>query len=167
MKYIFSIMHIFQICSFLSNPEPSFIENYFAVKEINLRQVEVLQIISLLRKEPIQVIASDFLKVDRKIIGDFEYIFSMPPIGAEIHHEDEIKGTLGYHGRQLINYIFVKLLKSRKSNSKIAILVPLSFLFLQDSNSNSIGLSILRPSVQKNMKGVRCLHVKGFNSLTY
>jgi hypothetical protein len=122
-----------------------YVKNYFAITEINRLQVEVFRIISLLRKEPFSIFEKDFLKLDEKVIGNFGYILSMPPIGAEVHNRKEIIDTLGYHGRQLINYVLIKLLRSQKSKSRVALLVNLGFLLQQDSNSNSIRLSILSP----------------------
>src|SRR5262249_16337544 len=70
----------------------------------------------------------DFLELDNKLLDEYQYIFCMPPVGTRTHDEGRVKKMLGDHGRELFNYLFVKL-QHLKLLSKVAILVPPGFLF--------------------------------------
>ena len=126
-----------------------YVENYLTINSINSDRNEVLQLISLLRKEPIKIVKENFLKLDQKFIDSFDYIVCTPPFGATIYSNEEVKNILGDHGKKLINYVFLKLLKSQKSKLKIAVLVESAFLFSR--NFDKVRLSILESGFLKGI----------------
>jgi len=119
-----------------------YLKNYLVGIEVNKTIYEILKINSELQDKPIKLINSDFLKLDSKFVNNFDYVFCMPPIGAELY-DKEIKYEYGSLGRSLINYVIVKLQKSQKHLSKVAIIVPQSFLFTK--NLVSLRLSLAHP----------------------
>lgn len=110
--------------------------------EVNTDVCEILEVISKLYEKEIKLVNKDYLFLNSKEMNDFEYIFCFPPIGADISSRDEIRKIYGNYGRTQLAYI-IKKLQNQKNLSKVALLVPPSFLAMK--NLESLRLSLAHP----------------------
>jgi len=146
--FIFHIAELLVKKFNLKENRKQYLSDYLVGTEINKNAYEILKIISLLRNEPVKIINRDFLKLDSKNIPNSGYVISLPPVGAEIQNQIEVKNVFGSYGRLLINYVVLKLLEKRNTDTKAALLVPENFLFSGTSNSQLIRKQILQSSVR-------------------
>ena len=96
--------------------------------EIIIEKFEILEIISLLRKIPIEIIVGDFLKLENKKITKNNFVIALPPPNQDVYRNKELKYEYGDYGNQAINYILLKIMKENK-DANLAIFVPQGFLF--------------------------------------
>ena len=148
--------YIFQISKFFirnlklsESNRKKYLKKNLAVIEKDSRIADIIKLISILRTEPFQVYVKSFLKADESFVQSFEFFLGMPPMG-DIVHKEEVENNIGsYYGRQLINYVIMKIRESQSNKSKAAFLVPLGFLYYQ--NSDLVRRAILEPGYLKGV----------------
>ncbi len=140
--------HIFQVAELVKKKfklEQKDLEKYmkkcFSGIEINSKNAEILQIIGMLTKKPVNIINDDFLNLESKL-EEFDYFICDPPLGKIIDSQ-RFSSKFSYQGKEAINYIFEKLRLKENTESKIVIFVPPSFLVAD--NKNGLRLSFAHP----------------------
>jgi type I restriction enzyme S subunit len=101
-------------------------DNNLTGSEINLRQIEIIKLISLLHGKSFNVIQGEFVEVEPNIISQQDNFLAFPPIGSEMYYE-RAKDQLGDYGRSLDSYAILKIIKFGKSGAKAAILTTQGF----------------------------------------
>lgn len=118
-----------------------FLKNFVGVEQ-NTSICNLLEVIFKLYQREISIQNTDFLSLDSEFVDGFDYIISFPPISVYVTQKDELEGKFGDQGRSQIAYV-VKQLQKTKNISKVALLLPPSFLSAE--NLNGVRLSLAHP----------------------
>ena len=101
--------------------------------EMNVEKSEIFKLISMIIGIPVQIIPGDYLDIQDESIKNNDKIILLPPIATRISRKDAEKYEFEYFGIDKVSYILLKLFRENKIGTKVALLVPPSFLY---SHSN-------------------------------